>query len=76
MLLQVHRKGDWGSPRVVDSKSFSKSLLSVGSVSDRAFAPSTGSANPLGFSSSATPLRTVDSDIPKALATSRTPPSP
>lgn len=84
-LLQVHRSGDIGSPRVAGSTNRSKDSASPGSatVARRRPPPATLSRDPttasgssLRAASSAKPLTIVLGDIPIARLTARTPPHP
>src|SRR5207247_2188524 len=82
-LLQVHRSGDCGSPRVVGSISFSKSATNVGSWSivrlrpppGRRTRPGASAAAPRALSSLA-PARMARRETPVARATADTPPAP
>src|SRR6516162_3830840 len=79
MLLQVHRNGDWGSPRLVGSTSASRSGRNVGSLRIAGLRPAPGrrirgegSSSP----NSVKPRPIVLGAMPVALATAVMPPYP
>ena len=86
VLLQVHRKGDWGSPRVTGSTRDSRSRKSEASCCVTGFRPPpTRRTRPHGISrrsggtpclSSRTPRSIVLCDSPVAETTAETPPQP
>ena len=81
MLLQVHRNGDIGSPRVLDATSRSRAALNVGCSRSLELRPAPKARCRPGSSgfddfSSAIPVRIVRSDIPVACATAVIPPLP
>ena len=78
VLLQVHRSGDSGSPRVTGSTRRSRAAASVGSPCRLGLRPPrAGGPGPRApLSSSSTPRVTVDHATPVARATSVIPPRP
>ena len=83
VLLSVHRKGDWGSPRVVGSTKLSKAYNNCGTdcvclLHHALIIRNPGSSGTCEFSSraasSSNPLRMVLGDMPITPPTARKPP--